>query len=30
VELLAKGQQNDVPLLAGSNTDEGPLFANRV
>jgi para-nitrobenzyl esterase len=30
VELFAKGQQNDVPLLAGSNTDEGTLFANRV
>jgi carboxylesterase type B len=30
VELFAKGQQNDVPLLAGSNTDEGLLFANRV
>jgi para-nitrobenzyl esterase len=30
VELFAKGQQNDVPLLAGSNMDEGTLFANRV
>lgn len=30
VELFAKGQQNDVPLLAGSNADEGTLFANRV
>ncbi len=29
-ELFAKGQQNDVPLLAGSNMDEGTLFANRV
>jgi para-nitrobenzyl esterase len=29
-ELFAKGQQNDVPLLAGSNADEGTLFANRV
>jgi para-nitrobenzyl esterase len=29
-ELFAKGQQNDIPLLAGSNADEGTLFANRV
>jgi para-nitrobenzyl esterase len=30
VELFGKGQQNNVPLLAGSNADEGTLFANRV
>jgi para-nitrobenzyl esterase len=30
LELLEKGRQNDVPLLAGSNADEGTLFANRV
>jgi len=30
LELLEKGRQNDVPLLPGSNADEGTLFANRV
>lgn len=30
VELFTTGQQNDVPLLAGSNADEGTLFANRM
>jgi para-nitrobenzyl esterase len=29
-EIFAKGQQTDVPLLAGSNADEGTLFAGRV
>ena len=29
-EQFAKGRQNDVPLLAGSNADEGTLFAYRV
>jgi para-nitrobenzyl esterase len=28
-EIFAKGQQTDVPLLAGSNADEGTLFAAR-
>ena len=29
-EIFGKGQQNDVALLAGSNADEGTLFAARV
>jgi para-nitrobenzyl esterase len=29
-EIFAKGQQSDVPLLAGSTADEGTLFAGRV
>jgi len=29
-ELFRKGEQNDVDLLAGSNADEGTLFAARV
>ena len=29
-EIFAKGQQSDVPLLAGSNAAEGTLFAARV
>ncbi|HEY4041505.1 MAG TPA: carboxylesterase/lipase family protein [Rhodopila sp.] len=30
VKIFAQGQQNDVALLAGSNADEGTLFAARV
>jgi para-nitrobenzyl esterase len=29
-EIFAKGQQSEVPLLAGSNADEGTLFAARA
>jgi para-nitrobenzyl esterase len=30
VALFSSGRQNNVPLLAGSNADEGTLFAGRV
>jgi para-nitrobenzyl esterase len=30
VEIFAKGQQTDVPLLAGSTSDEGTLFTGRA
>jgi para-nitrobenzyl esterase len=29
-EIFARGEQNDVPVIVGSNADEGTVFANRA
>jgi carboxylesterase type B len=29
-EIFSRGEQNDVPVIVGSNADEGTVFANRA